>query len=181
MTWCKWYNILCIIDSHGNKISLRSVIVVDVSVQSACDLIKAYLRNSKFSYHKALSNERKASSLRANESMALTAIKLYYRIFFACGTFSLKWSSLISFLWFSSLTCCALLTSIAAQFLTPLRVLFVILISGADATHAHPQQDRQMIVFSIALFISPHNLWIIFQHFSTSDASFFKWIASNFP
>lgn len=35
---------------------------------------------------------------------------------------------------------------------------------------SHPQ-DRQMIVFSISLFISPHNLWIIFQHFSTSARS----------
>lgn len=39
-------------------------------------------------------------------------------------------------------------------------------------------QDRQMIVFSISLFISPHNLWIIFQHFTTSALS--EWIASRF-
>lgn len=39
-------------------------------------------------------------------------------------------------------------------------------------------QDRQMIVFSISLFISPHNLWIIFQHFSTSVL--LEWIASHF-
>lgn len=38
-------------------------------------------------------------------------------------------------------------------------------------------QDRQMIVFSISLFISPHNLWIIFQHFTTSALS--EWIASR--